>query len=135
MSYDFMMAKLSLRACSIDDFNEHTMLEQDPAVLMAGLSAMEPGITWNREADGDWYGMVEGEDGTYRFHISAESDVLWTVRTSHWAATRRLIPRICATLGVAALDGQKGVIIDATGERPALPADGDPACRASEPGR
>ena len=39
------------------------------------------------------------------------SDHVWSICTSHQAATRQLIPAICRALGVVAFDGQAGTLI------------------------
>jgi len=96
---------------TMDDLGEHTLLRQDPAALVAELSSLFPDLAWNREADGCWFGWLEGDDGRYEFRIGAEPDYSWSVYTSRRARTRALVPIICDRLGLLAFDGQANVLI------------------------
>jgi hypothetical protein len=114
MSYDFIMMKPKAEVMEIetmDDLGEHTLLRQDPAALAAELSSLFPDLAWNREADGCWFGWLEGDDGRYEFRIGAEPDYSWSVYTSRRARTRSLVPIICDRLGLLAFDGQANVLI------------------------
>ncbi len=115
MSYDFTMmkpkAELSSEIESLEDLGERTLLRQDPAELVKALSSMFPQLDWRKEDDGGWFGALTGEDSWYEFRIEEAPDFSWTVRTSHRAGTRNLIPVICDTLGVLAFDGQANLLI------------------------
>ncbi|MBR0754149.1 hypothetical protein JQ604_18345 [Bradyrhizobium jicamae] len=106
MTYGFMMFKPKGAVPAIDDLGEDTLVLQEPAVVVAGLTALCPDIAWRREDDGGWFGALDGEDGWYEFRIGAEPDLCWTISTSHRASTRKLVPEICNALGVVAFDGQ-----------------------------
>ena len=98
MSYDFIMMKPRAEVMEIetmDDLGEHTLLRQDPVALVAELSSLLPDLAWNREADGCWFGWLEGDDGWYEFRIGAEPDYSWSVYTSRRARARSLVPIIC----------------------------------------
>ena len=115
MSYDFTMmkpkAELSSEIASLEDLGERTLLRQDPADLVEALSSLFPQLDWRKEDDGGSFGALTGEDSWYEFRIEEAPDFSWTVRTSHRAGTRNLIPVICDTLGVLAFDGQANLLI------------------------
>jgi hypothetical protein len=115
MSCDFMMMKPKAgresEIESLEDLGEHTLLRQDPAALIEALSSLFPAIAWRREEDGGWFGSLDGDDSWYEFRIEAAADFSWTVRTSHRAGTRNLVPVICDTLGLLAFDGQANLLI------------------------
>lgn len=120
MSYDFIMMRPKTEIRSSADLGEETLLKQDPADLVAALSALFPDLTWSRERDGGWSSLLEGEDTWYEFSIYPMPDYCWWIRTSHLTNTRKLVPRICETLGLIAFDGQAGIIIGTDGQpRPA----------------
>jgi hypothetical protein len=115
MSYDFTMMKpkegLTDEIESLEDLGERTLLRQEPADLVAALSSLFPQLAWRKQDDGDWFGSFESEDSWYEFRIEATPDYSWTVRTSHRAGTRNLVPVICDTLGLLAFDGQANLLI------------------------
>ena len=113
MSYDFIMMKPRVEIMAIEtmeDLGEHTLLRQDPAVLVEALSSLFPELAWEKEADG-WFGSLEGGDTGYEFRIGAEPDYAWSVCTSDGAKSRNLVPIICDRLGLLAFDGQANVLI------------------------
>jgi len=115
MSYDFMMMKPNpereSEIESLEDLGEHTLLRQDPAALVAALSSLFPDIAWRREDGGGWFGSLKGDDSWYEFRIEEASDYSWSIRTSHRAGTRNLVPVICDRLGLLAFDGQANLLI------------------------
>jgi hypothetical protein len=115
VSYDFTMMKprpeVTIEIESLEDLGERTLLRQDPADLVKALSSMFPQLAWRNEEDGGWFGSLADEDSWYEFRIEAAPDFSWTVRTSHRAGTRNLVPLICDTLGLLAFDGQANVLI------------------------
>jgi hypothetical protein len=115
MSYDFTMMKprpeVTIEIESLEELGERTLLRQDPAELIKALSSMFPQLAWRKEDDGGWFGALTGEHSWYEFRIDATPDFSWTVRTSHRAGTRNLIPVICDTLGILAFDGQANLLI------------------------
>jgi hypothetical protein len=115
MSYDFLMmrpkAGLTDEIESLEDLGERTLLRQEPAELVQALSSLFPQLAWRKEDDGGWFGALTGEESWYEFRIEATPDFSWTVRTSHRAGTRNLIPVICDTLGILAFDGQANLLI------------------------
>ena len=106
MTYGFMMFKPKGAVPEIADLGEDTLVLQEPSGVVAGLTALCPGIAWRREDDGSWFGSLDGEDGWYEFRIDAQPDHCWTISTSHRASTRNLVQVICNALGVVAFDGQ-----------------------------
>jgi hypothetical protein len=114
MSYDFMMMKpkpeRETEIESLEDLGEHTLLRQDPAALVEALSSLFPDIAWRRD-DSGWFGALDGDDSWYEFRIEAAPDYSWSIRTSHRAGSRNLVPVICDTLGLLAFDGQANLLI------------------------
>ncbi len=96
---------------SLEDLGEHTLLRQDPTLLVAALSSLFPELGWNKESDGGWFGSLQGDDTWYEFRIGAEPDYSWSVCTSRRTNTRALVPIICDTLGLLAFDGQANLLI------------------------
>ena len=96
MSYDFMMMKpkpeRESEIESLEDLGEHTLLRQDPAALVEALSSLFPDIAWRNEYGGGWFGALKGDDSWYEFRIEAVPDTSWSIRTSHRAGTRNLVP-------------------------------------------
>lgn len=111
MSYDFLMMKPTAAIQSPQDVLEEVLALQDPKTVMEGLDRHFPQIAWERTANGGWFGSLNGEDTWYEFRIGEAPDQVWSVCTSHQAATRLLIPAICRALGVVAFDGQAGTLI------------------------
>jgi hypothetical protein len=115
MSYDFMMMKprpgRESEIESLEDLGEHTLLRQDPAALVEALSSLFPDIAWRREVGGGWFGALDGDDSRYEFRIEGAADTSWSIRTSHRAGTRNLVPVICDRLGLLAFDGQANLLI------------------------
>ncbi len=115
MSYDFMMMKPKPERESdiesLEDLGEHTLLRQEPAALVEALSSLFPDIAWRREEAGGWFGALKGDDSWHEFRIEATPDTSWSIRTSHRAGTRNLVPVICDTLGLLAFDGQANLLI------------------------
>jgi len=115
MSYDFTMMKpkvgLTDEIESLEDLGERTLLRQEPAGLVEALSSLFPQLAWRKQEDGGWFGSLTGDDSWYEFRIDAMPDYSWTVRTSHRAGPRSLIPLICDTLGILAFDGQANLLI------------------------
>jgi len=115
MSYDFMMmqpkADIAAEIESLEDLSERTLLRQEPAALVAALSALFPKLAWRSEPDGGWFGSLDGDDTWYEFRIGAEADYSWSVCTSHLATRRSVVPVICDRLGLLAFDGQANVLI------------------------
>jgi hypothetical protein len=115
MSYDFMMMKpkpeRESEIESLEDLDEHTLLRQEPAALVEALSSLFPDIAWRREDGGGWFGALNGDDSWYEFKIEATPDTSWSIRTSHRAGTRNLVPLICDKLGLLAFDGQANLLI------------------------
>ena len=115
MSYDFMMMKpkpeRETEIESLEDLGEHTLLRQEPAALIEGLSSLFPEIEWRKEEAGGWFGALKGDDSWYEFRIEAAPDVSWSIRTSHRAGPHNLVPKICDTLGLLAFDGQANLLI------------------------
>jgi hypothetical protein len=114
MSYDFMMMKprpgRESEIESLEDLGEHTLQRQDPAALVEALSSLFPGIAWRKEDNG-WFGSLDGDDSWYEFRIEGAADTCWSIRTSHRAGTRNLVPVICDRLGLLAFDGQANLLI------------------------
>jgi hypothetical protein len=113
MSYDFIMMKPRAEVMEIEtmeDLGEHTLLPQEPSMLVEALSSLFPELAWEKEADG-WFGSIEGGDSWYEFRIGAEPDYAWSVCTSDGAKSRSLVPIICDRLGLLAFDGQTNVLI------------------------
>jgi hypothetical protein len=114
MSYDFMMMKprpeRESEIESLEDLGEHTLQRQDPAALVEALSSLLPEIAWRKE-DSGWFGALTGDDSWHEFRIEATPDYCWSVRTSHRAGPRNLVPKICDTLGLLAFDGQANLLI------------------------
>src|ERR1700740_2269965 len=110
MSYDFMMMKpkpeRESEIESLEDLGETTLLRQEPAALVEALSSLFPEIAWRREDSGGWFGALTGDDSWYEFRIEATPDYSWSIRTSHRAGPRNLVPAICDRLGLLAFDGQ-----------------------------
>ena len=115
MSYDFTMMKpkagLSDEIESLEDLGARTLLRQDPAELVEGLSSLFPRLVWRKQDDGGWFGSFEGDESWYEFRIDATPEYSWTVRTSHRAGPRNPVPLICDTLGILAFDGQANLLI------------------------
>jgi hypothetical protein len=111
MSYDFLMMKPAAAIQSPEEVREEVLALQDPRTVMEGLDRLAPRIAWRRTGDGGWFGSLDGEDTWYEFRIGEAPDHVWSVCTSHQAATRQLIPAICRALGVVAFDGQAGTLI------------------------
>ena len=115
MSYDFMMMKprpdVMAEIESLEDLGERTLLRQDPVALVEALSSLFPGLVWNKEGEGAWFGSLQGDDSWYEFWIHPEPDYSWSVCTSRHTNTRSLVPVICDTLGLLAFDGQANVLI------------------------
>jgi len=115
MSYDFMMMKpkpeRESEIESLEDLGEHTLLRQDPAALVEALSSLFPDIAWRNEYGGGWFGALKGDDSWYEFRIEAVPDTSWSIRTSHRAGTRNLVPVICDRLGLLAFDGRANLLI------------------------
>src|ERR1700748_3856184 len=120
MSYDFMNMKpkpeRESEIESLEDLGEHTLLRQEPAALVEALSSLFPEIVWRNEDGGGWSGSLRSVDSWYEFRIEAEPDTSWSIRTSHRAGPRNLVPVICDTLGLLAYDGHANLLI-----WPALP--------------
>jgi hypothetical protein len=107
MSYDFIMMKPRAEVMEIEtmeDLGEHTLLPQEPSVLVEALSSLFPELAC-------WFGSIEGGDSWYEFRIGAEPDYAWSVCTSDGAKSRSLVPIICDRLGLLAFDGQTNVLI------------------------
>jgi hypothetical protein len=115
MSYDFMMMRPKpgheSEIESLEDLGEHTLQRQDPVALVEALSSLFPEIAWRKEEGGGWFGALKGDDSWYEFRIEAATDFSWSIRTSHRAGSRNLVPVICDTLGLLAFDGQANVLI------------------------
>jgi hypothetical protein len=111
MSYDFLMMKPIAPIQSAEEVREEVLALQDPKTVVEGLRRFAPQIAWRREPDGGWFGSLDGEDTWYEFRIGEAVDHVWSICTSHGAATRSLIPVICEALGVIAFDGQTGTLI------------------------
>ena len=115
MSYDFTMMKpkagLAHEIESMEDLGEHTLLRQDSAALVEGLSSLFPKLAWRKEEGGGWFGSLQGDDSWYEFRIEPTADYAWSISSSHRAGTRNLVPIICDTLGVLAFDGQANLLI------------------------
>jgi len=115
MSYDFTMFRpkpdIAAEIESLEDLSERTLLPQEPAALVAALSSLFPQLAWRSEADGGWFGSLDGDDTWYEFRIGAEPDYSWSVCTSHGATRRSVVPTICDELGLLAFDGQANVLI------------------------
>jgi hypothetical protein len=111
MSYDFLMMKPKSEIRSAYDLGEDTLLQQDPSTLVHALSTLFPELAWRKEADGGWFGSLQGDDSWYEFRIGVKPDYTWSVCTSHRTNTRKLIPTICNALGVIAFDGQANCLI------------------------
>lgn len=115
MSYDFTMFRpkpdIATEIESLEDLGERTLLRQEPAALVAALSWLFPQLAWRSEADGGWFGSLDGDDTWYEFRIGAEPDYSWSVCTSHGATRRSVVPAICDELGLLAFDGQANLLI------------------------
>jgi hypothetical protein len=115
MSYDFMMMKprpgRESEIESLEDLGQHTLLRQESAAMVEALSSLFPDIAWRREDGGAWIGSLKGDDSWYEFGIEAAADYSWSIRTSHRAGTRNLVPVICDTLGLLAFDRQANLLI------------------------
>jgi hypothetical protein len=115
VSYDFTMMRprpgRESEIESLEDLGEHTLLRQDPAVLVETLSSLFPEIAWRKQDNGDWFGALKGDDSWYEFKIEGTPDTSWSIRTSHRAGTRNLVPVICDRLGLLAFDGQANLMI------------------------
>jgi hypothetical protein len=115
MSYDFTMMKprpeRESEIESLEDLGEHTLVRQDPAALVEALSSLFPAIEWRREEGAGWFGSLKGDDSWYEFQLEEAADTSWTIRTSHRAGPRNLVPKICDTLGLLAFDGQANLLI------------------------
>jgi hypothetical protein len=115
MSYDFMLMKpkpgRESEIESLEDLGEHTLLRQDSAALVEALSSLFPTIEWRQEDSGGWFGVLKGDDSWYEFRIEGAADTSWSIRTSHRAGTRNLVPMICDRLGLLAFDGQANLLI------------------------
>src|ERR1700742_4541418 len=106
MSYDFMMMKpregRESEIESLEDLDAHTLLRQDPALLVEVLSSLLPHIAWRKADGGGWVGSPDGEASWDECRIEAAAETSWSIRPSHRAGTRNLVPVICATLGLLA---------------------------------
>ena len=111
MSYDFLMMKPTAAIQSAEEVREEVLSLQDPKTVKEGLDRLCPQIAWERTANGGWFGSLNGEDTWYEFRIGEAPDHVWSVCTSHQAATRQLVPAICRALEVVAFDGQAGTLI------------------------
>ena len=115
MSYDFMMMKpregRESEIESLEDLGEHTLLRQDPAALVEALSSLFPEIAWRREEAGGWFGALKDDDSWHEFRIDGAADTSWSIRTSHRAGARNLVPRICDRLGLLAFDSEANLLI------------------------
>jgi hypothetical protein len=115
MSYDFTMMKPKpgheSEIESLEDLGERTLLRQDPAALVEALSSLFPEIAWRDQDNGGWFGALKGGDSWYEFRIEATPDTSWSIRTSHRAGPRNLVPLICDKLGLLAFDGQANLLI------------------------
>lgn len=115
MSYDFMMMKprpgRESEIESLEDLGEHTLLRQDPAALVEALSSLFPRIEWRKEEIGGWFGSLRDDDSWHEFRIEPAPDTSWSIRTSHCAGLRNIVPRICDTLGLLAYDGHANLLI------------------------
>jgi hypothetical protein len=115
MSYDFMMMKprpgRETEIESLEDLGEHTLLKQDPAPLIEALSSLFPDIAWRGDDGGGWFGTLKGDDSWHEFRIEAGADTSWSIRTSHRAGKRNIVPVICDRLGLLAYDGQANLLI------------------------
>jgi hypothetical protein len=115
MSYDFTMMKprpgRESEIESLEDLGEHTLLRQDPAELVEALSSLFPDIAWRGDDGGGWFGSLRGDDSWHEFRIEAAPETSWTIRTSHRAGPRNVVPVICDTLGLLAFDGQANLLI------------------------
>ena len=96
---------------ALEDFGEHTLLRQDPAALVEALSSLFPDIAWRREDGGGWFGALTGDDSWCEFRIEEAADTSWSIRTSHRAGSRNLVPVICDTLGLLAFDSEANLLI------------------------
>jgi len=114
MSYDFIMMKPNpereSEIESLEDLGEHTLQRLDSAALVEALSSLFPEMAWRRE-DGGWFGTLKGDDSWYEFRIEEAADYSWSIRTSHRAGTRNLVPVICDRLGLLAFDRQANLLI------------------------
>jgi hypothetical protein len=119
MSYDFLMMKPKGQVHSQHDLGEETLFKQDPKAIVEDLSALLPGVRWSRSNDGGWFGSFDGTDGFYEFRIGPDADYVWTLHTSHGAATRSLVATLYKALGLVAFDGQAMIIITPDGQIPA----------------
>src|SRR5262249_54447738 len=119
MSYKFLMMKPAVEMRSGSDFNEKTILQQDPAVVVSALSKLFPNLSGRQESEGRWFGSLEGEDTPYEFRVGAEPERAWSIHTSQQSQTPRLIRPVCEALGLVAFDGQASMIIGPKGEWPA----------------
>jgi hypothetical protein len=54
---------------------------------------------------------MQGDDSWYEFRIEGGPDTSWSIRTSHRAGTRNLVPAICDTLGLLAFDSEANLLI------------------------
>jgi len=113
MSYDFLMLKPIGEIGTPGDICEDKLAKQNPAGVAAALGALFPRLQWRREADGGWFGRLDGEDGWYQFRLPSHVDWEWSIQTSRLATTRALIPVICKKLNVIAFDGQAMRIVRA----------------------
>jgi hypothetical protein len=115
MSYDFTIMKpkadIAAEIESLEDLGEGTLLRQEPAALVAALSSLFPQLDWRSEADGGWFGSLDGDDTWYEFRIGAEPDYSWSGCTAHQASRRSVVPAICDEMGLLAFDGQLNVLI------------------------
>ena len=118
MSYDFLIMKpraeigAGLTAIeSMDDLGERTLLRQEPSALVEALSSLFPLVAWRKESDGSWFGALQADDTWYEFRVDAAAEYAWSVRTSHQAARRTVVPTICDRLGLLAFDGQANILI------------------------
>jgi hypothetical protein len=115
MSHDFMMMKSrpgrESEIESLEDLGEYTLLRQDPAALLEALSALFPRIEWRKEESGGWFGSLRDDDSWHEFRIEAAADTSWSIRTSHRAGPRNIVPVICDRLGLLAYDGEANLLI------------------------
>jgi hypothetical protein len=115
MSHDFTMMKpkpeRESEIESLEDLGEHTLLRQEPAALVEGLSLLFPDIEWRNDDSGGWFGALKGDDSWHEFRIEAAADYSWSIRSSHRAGPRDLVPVICDTLGLLAFDGEANLLI------------------------